>query len=369
MTPTKLWHRSFSALILLAIILLVWNPPAKLKSGIKLLLRESATVRVNSGWEKLSFPQHAICNLSPKEIAELYAKTEEGMRAPLKSYKKTTDGALRIIGTGHSFMRPGYKTLPSIAHAAGFKQPPLFTHTGGGVTGSARYKWEEENGIYGFEEKPVPKLLASIANSEWDLMMWGPYFRDRPAYYLCWMDFCLKYNPQMRFYLSDAWPQLGQFGAIPSSETQIPFESIAKKGRERNALFQKLINSLNRSYPGKAFILPTSDAMVLAVKYYKQGKLPGVQGLHQLIGNKKRSLWKDRLGHLGPGFGDLEGYVFYSTLYGRSPELIKSDFRPDMNQSFPSKELDQVFREIAWIAVTQNPLSGVTDKDNNGLAD
>ncbi len=35
----------------------------------------------------------------------------------------------------------------------------------------------------------------------------------------------------------------------------------------------------------------------------------------------------------------------------------------------PSKELDRAFREIAWEAVINNPLSDVTDKNGNGIGD
>jgi hypothetical protein len=34
-----------------------------------------------------------------------------------------------------------------------------------------------------------------------------------------------------------------------------------------------------------------------------------------------------------------------------------------------SAELDKVFRKIAWQAVVKNPLSGVTDKNENGIGD
>jgi hypothetical protein len=68
--------------------------------------------------------------------------------------------------------------------------------------------------------------------------------------------------------------------------------------------------------------MPTSDAMVLAAKSYLSGELPGIEGIHRVIGKKERSLWRDQRGHIGPGFDRLEGYVFYATLYGKSPELI-----------------------------------------------
>jgi hypothetical protein len=295
----------------------------------------------------------------PKEIAAIYAKVQEGNRNPVTSYPKPADGSLRIVGTGHSFMAPGYQAFPLIARAAGFQQPPLVTHVGGGITGSAGYKWEEENGIFQFDRKPIPKLLASIANAEWDAMMWGPYFNDRPAYYECWIDFCLKYNPQMEFYLSDAWPQLDQLGKIPTSEDALTTETFVRLGREKHAIYAEVLGKLNEKYPGKVFILPTCDAMVLAVQYYHRNELPGVEGIHTSVGKKERSLWRDR----------LEGYVFYATMYGRSPELISGDVQFGGPPDYPNRELDRVFRKIAWQAVVSNPLSGVTDRDKNGIGD
>ena len=105
------------------------------------------------------------------------------------------------------------------------------------------------------------------------------------------------------------------------------------------------------------------------MKYFHEKKLPGVEGIHKLIGKKDRSLWRDRLGHLGPGFGQLEGYVFYATLYGKSPELIKTDISFSGVNGYPGRDLDRTFRKIAWQAVVNNPLSGVMDKNNDGIGD
>lgn len=324
------------------------------------------TFHVDPGWKKDRFPEHAVCYRSPKEIEQLYAQVARGQRTVTR-YEKPKDGSLRIVGTGHSFMAPGFKTFPIITKAAGLRQPPLLTHTGGGMTGSARYKWEQENGIFQFEGKATPKLLASIANSEWDAMMWGPYYNDRPEYYTCWIDFCLKYNPDMKFYLSDAWPQLNQLDKIPDSEEALTTDLFAKLGRERFAAYAEIVDALNKKYDGRVFIMPTCEALVQCVRYFNEGKLPGIQGIHRYIGKQERSLWRDRLGHLGPGLDQLEGYVFYATLYGRSPEHLQGDAFAE--RTFPSRALDQRFREIAWQAVLRNPLSGVVDKNRNGVAD
>jgi len=329
---------------------------------------KSKPFTVDPGWEKPRFPAHAVCYMSPSEIKKVYAGSPGRKGAVVTSYPKPTDGGLRIVGTGHSFMVPGCKTLPLISRAAGFEQP-LLTHTGGGVTGSARYKWELENGIFQFDRKPTPKLLASISNAKWDAMTWGPYDQDRPAYYQCWIDFCLKYNPGMKFYLSDAWPQLHQFEKKPTTDAEMTYEAVAALDELKDQHFEKLLSGLKAEYRDRVFIMPTSDAMVLAVKCFHEGKLPGIEGVHKLVGGKEKSLWRDARGHLGPGLEYLEGYVFFATIYARSPELIRQPLGSRERGGFPSVALDRAFRKIAWEAVVGNPLSGVTDANRNGIGD
>ncbi len=322
---------------------------------------------IDKGWEADRFPEHSVSYKSPEEIKAIYAGQVGGEKAVI-SFAKPGNGTQRIVGTGHSFMAPGYRTFPLICKAAGFMQP-LYTHTGGGITGSTRYKWEQENGIFQFDGKPQPKLLSSIANARWDAMMWGPYFQDRPEFYSCWIDFCLNYNPHMKFYLSDAWPQLYQLDEVPESEDFFTEAIFERMGKERTAGYMSLVNTLRESYPDRVFIMPTSDAMVLAAKHYLRGELPGIEGINRIIGKKDRSLWRDKLGHLGPGFERLEGYVFYATIYGRSPELIEGDIDFRDKGDFPSRGLDRIFRKIAWQAVAGNALSGVRDKDADGVGD
>ena len=316
------------------------------------------------GWKEEEFPEHAVCYLTPEQMKKRYGGS-------FPNLPKSDDGVLRVVGTGHSFMMPGYRTLPNICEAAGFSQP-LFLHTSGGMTGSTRYKWEQENGIFGFDRKPNPKLLPAIANAGWDAMMWGPYGQDRPEYYTCWIDYCLKYNPDMKFYLSDAWIRLWPFdgGKPPKDESQYTPELLANLEAEKHAAFTALLNDMQGKYPDKIFIAPTSLAVTKAAVLQVKGELPGVESLHKLVTGKERSIWRDQRGHLGPGFDRLEGYVFYATLYKKSPELIKNSISfQSGNQDYPSPALDKVMRKIVWQAVIENPLSGVVDTNHDGIGD
>ena len=38
---------------------------------------------------------------------------------------------------------------------------------------------------------------------------------------------------------------------------------------------------IDKRYPGKVHILPTNEAMLLALELYFQGKLPGIKGLNR----------------------------------------------------------------------------------------
>ncbi len=329
------------------------------------------------GWDENAFPSHAVSLKTPEEIKAIYERGKPARTyvesIDAMSFPKPADGILRIVGTGHSFTAPGYRTLPSITRAAGFEQP-FCLHNGGGRTGSVSYKWEQENGIFEFDWKPVPKLLTAISNAEWEAMIWGPYTADRPKFYTSWIDFCEKYNPGMKYFLMDAWPTLGQVQmeyqrkGNPKSESFFTDEVFDQLNDVANDVFTELVTAI-RETTNKVYILPTNAAMTEAAKRFNRGELPGVEGLYKVIGGKEHSIWADQRGHLGPGFDRLEGYVFYATIYGKSPELISEPIKFSNNPSFLSDELDKIFREIAWKAVVGHPLSGVTDKNGNGIGD
>lgn len=79
----------------------------------------------------------------------------------------------------------------------------------------------------------------------------------------------------------------------------------------------------------------------------------------------KRGIYRDG-GHLSKvsGVEHLVGYVYYATLYRRSPVLIKGG----PPKGIPA-EIDRQLREIAWQAVVKSRLSGVEDRDSDGKAD
>ena len=99
--------------------------------------RQAANARriptFDTGWEEDEFPPQAVSLKTPEEIMAIYKRGKPGRtfaesRDEL-SFPKPADGIMRIVGTGHSFTAPGYRTLPAITRAAGFEQP-LSLHNG-----------------------------------------------------------------------------------------------------------------------------------------------------------------------------------------------------------------------------------------------
>ena len=275
------------------------------------------------------------------------------------SYPKST--GLRIVGTGHSWMRPAYRTLPLIAEAAGIEQH-LRSNTRGGEAGGARMMWEYENGILSSKGKPNPVCMAAITTGKWDVMTWGGYTDDRVNYYRGWIEFCLKHNPEMHFYRFNGWPQWAHgFG---ENDRAPKIENYRKKAAATHEHSVKFYAELEKLYPGKVHLLPNNEAMLGTLELYFQGKLPGVRGLNRQTDGVSPSIWSDG-GHLGAGMDLLEGYVFYATLYKRSPELIKGNIK----HKHVSPALDKVFQRIAWQAVVNNPLTGVVDNNKDGIGE
>ena len=120
--------------------------------------------------------------------------------------------------------------------------------------------------------------------------------------------------------------------------------------------FADLVSTI-RETSEDVYILPTRAAMTEAAKRFNRGELPGVEGLFTVVDGKEHSIWRDQRGHLGPGFDRLEGYVFYATLYGKSPELISEPIQFVQNPGFLNADMDKVFQKASQGAFKGRNLS------------
>jgi hypothetical protein len=297
-----------------------------------------------------------IFKVTAEELDRLMqADTAASADEPLSNPK---GNGLRILSTGHSWVRPAINTLPAIAKAAGYDGHHQRANLSGGMTGSANSRWRAEIGK--FDGKPPrPILLPAIATGEWDAMTWGMFYLDTPEHFEQWMDVCLKHNPEMRFYLQDGWPLYRE--TIANDEAR---QQMQTRQSEINGFVQSLVEGLNAKYDDRVRVIPAGNAVMRVVEAYFDGKLPELDCVSEHLGGKN-GIYRDG-GHLSrvSGMELLDGYIYYSVLYQRSPALLK-DYKPEGT----APNVDRVLREAAWQAAITHPLSGVVDKDGDGVGD
>ena len=171
------------------------------------------------------------------------------------------------------------------------------------------------------------------------------------------MDFALKYQPEMKFYLMDAWPQRLNFKPALKSDDDVTHGAIGNASKELYLGFQALLTPLREKYGDRVFVIPTNAALTRLVQHHLQNPIAEVKGIFQPLNGNANSIWRDQRGHLHPTFHPLIGYVYYATLYQKDPKDLPR-LTPTVGAQ-PSEKLDQLFRKIAWEVVQNHPLSGV----------
>ncbi len=280
------------------------------------------------------------------------------------SFPRSEDGSRRIAMTGHSWVAPGIKTLPPLAEAAGYAGHRQVTHTGGGGTGAANAIWLKEFGKWKDGVAAKPTLIPAIATGEWDVMTWGPYIADKPAYYTQWIDLCQQHNPATIFFLQDAWPRFD-----PGYKTMQPEVIAAAIAGEHEVIqaemFAPLYRAFEKDYPGRVHVIPVSAALVDLMKQFAAGKVEHMTCIDEAKRDDEIGFYRDG-GHLSRSSGveHLVGYGYFSMLYRRSPETVEGYAPQGVPQAF-----DRQMRAAIWKAVIESPFAGIDDADGDGMAD
>ncbi len=299
----------------------------------------------------------------------LFVPSEAEMNAAIASGKaltfpKSDAGSLRVAMTGHSWVAPGIATLPPLAEAAGYAGHRQVTHTGGGGTGAANAIWLKEFGKWQDGVVAKPTLIPAIATGEWDVMTWGPYMADKPAYYTQWIDFCQQHNAETIFFLQDAWPRFDT--DYKTMEPAAIVEAIAGEQEMMQAdMFAPLYQAFEKDYPGKVHIIPVSAALVDLMQQFAAGKIEHLTCIDEAKRDDEVGFYRDG-GHLSrtSGIEHLVGYGYFSMLYRRSPATVEG-YAPE---KVPSA-FDQQMRAAIWKAVVDSPFAGIDDANADGLAD
>jgi len=255
---------------------------------------------------------------------------------------------LKMLTAGHSFhvwMPPLVAEMAKAAGIQGHEQLAISSIGGSRVV----QHWDlppEKN-----KAKPV------LESGKADLFTMAPTFLPDPGIEN-FVKLGLEHNPKIRFTLQQNW--------VPFEDPDIWMAKVKPKSIDRDTrtvadlrakhdpyfkLIEDHVKELNGRIPAaKIAIVPSGEAVIALRDKVIRGEAPGIK--------TQNELFTDVLGHPGPQIRVLSAYCHYAVIYRRSPVGL-----PVVSQlaKLPEPEkLNRLLQEIAWKAVTEHPLSGVT---------
>jgi hypothetical protein len=201
------------------------------------------------------------------------------------------------------------------------------------------------------------KAKPVLASGQAELFTMSPTFLPDPGIEN-FVKLGLEHRADLRFTLQQNW--------VPYEDPAIWLSRTRPKSVDRDgktvaqlramhepyfAMIEGHVKELNARIPGaRIAIVPSGEAVLALRAKVIAGEAPGVR--------TQSELFTDVLGHPGPQIRVLSAYCHYAVMYRRSPVGL-----PVVNQltKLPEAEkLNRLLQEIAWKAVTEHPLSGVT---------
>lgn len=255
---------------------------------------------------------------------------------------------LKVLTAGHSFhvwMPPLVAEMAKAAGIQGHEQLAVSSIGGSKVI----QHWElppEKN-------KAKPVLVAGQA----ELFTMAPTFLPDPGIEN-FVKLGLEHRADVRFTLQQNWVPY-EDPAIWLSRTKP--KSVDRDGKTVEQLraihapyFQMIdghVKELNGRIPGaRIAVVPCGEAVLALRAKVIAGEAPGV--------SRQSELFTDVLGHPGPQIRALSAYCHFAVMYRRDPAGLP--VVSPLTKLPEAERLNRLLQSIAWKAVSEHPLSGVT---------
>jgi hypothetical protein len=164
-------------------------------------------------------------------------------------------------------------------------------------------------------------------------------------------------NPKIRIFVQENWLPWDDYNPeFKAPETKVDHNAPTVESlRKMHAIYfnnlDEHVVALNKKYDTKAVrVAPVGQAVIALRAKILAGGVPGLK--------EQNDLFSDAIGHARPPLQALVAYVYYGLIYQRSPVGLKVP--AVLAKTANADELNGVLQQIAWDAVTQHPLSGVT---------
>ncbi|MDX1944781.1 MAG: hypothetical protein SFU86_05180 [Pirellulaceae bacterium] len=272
----------------------------------------------------------------------------------------------RVFICGHSFHVFVANQLPQVTTLAGIQAKPISgVQSLGGSQVIQHWKLPDEKDVPA-ESKTgkrvaVDRLRKAIKAGEVDVLTVAPNVQLPDPGIDNYANLLLEHNPGGRLYIQASWfpfdrpdkrgtlQNAERDGFVPAElrKLQAPFfEAMAKQARELN---EKFAPQTKRQV---VFVIPVGEAVLRLREKVVAGEVPGIA--------RQSDLFTDSIGHAKAPVTMLCTYTCYAAIYGRSPvglgvpPALKNDADPAA-----AERLNGILQQIAWDAVTNEPLTGV----------
>lgn len=255
---------------------------------------------------------------------------------------------LKVLTAGHSFHFWMPPLVAEMAKAAGIKGHEQLAVSAIGGSKVIQH-WElppEKN-----KAKPV------LASGQAELFTMSPTFLPDPGIEN-FVKLGLEHRADLRFTLQQNWvpyedPAIWLRRTWPNSVDRDgkTVEQLRAMHDPYFAMIEGHVKELNARIPGaRIAVVPSGEAVLALRAKVIAGEAPGVR--------TQSELFTDVLGHPGPQIRVLSAYCHYAVMYRRSP--VGLPVVSQLTKLPEADKLNRLLQEIAWKAVTEHPLSGVT---------
>lgn len=170
----------------------------------------------------------------------------------------------------------------------------------------------------------------------------------------------VKHNPKVRILVQEFWLPNDTYNPVYPLETRKVVDHNAAtipELRKQNDLYRRDIENhvkeINQRLGKEAvFVVPVGEASIALRERIIAGKGEGLK--------VQWRLFRDNWGHPTAPLKVLSAYCHYAVIYRRSPVGLPMPPELQRNQEYATPGLNRLLQELAWEAVTQNPMTGVT---------
>ena len=257
---------------------------------------------------------------------------------------------LRVFTCGHSFHIWVARMLYDMANAAGIKNHQMAGLSGIGGSRVIQH-WDVA------DEKNLAK--KALTEGKVDVLTLSPIWLPDDGIEK-FAKLAFEHNPNIRITVQEYW--------LPNDEYNPVYPLDVRKTVDHNATDLAELRKANARYEHdiEEHVRKINEGLGKQVLFVVPVGAASVALREEIAAHKVRSMkvqWRlfaDMWGHPTAPLRVLAAYCHYAVIYRRSPVGLPMPPELEANREFAYPALNKLLQELAWEAVINNPMSGVS---------